>query len=140
MDNATNNVDLTKYRERYSQYARRLLSDLGLGDLPEPERGRLLMALEANVQQVLLNTLLENLDDNNLEDAETIIDRGGTQEEVIIYLMGTIPAIEEQIADALIKMYARLLEESKQLAQAVAGKYTTNHSPTAPPALPTTSE
>lgn len=121
-------TDLTAYREQYSHYARRLLSDLGLGDLPQPERGQLLTAIESYVQQLLLNTLLENLDPQHIEAADKILKETNDQEEVMGYLLANVPNIELKMANALAESYAQMVAEARELAKAI----TTNQ----PPAVP----
>lgn len=120
---AENTPDLTRYRERYSEYARRLLSDLGLGDVPNPERGQLLAAIEGYVNQVLTNTLLENLDDTHLAQVEAMQERGAGQDELVAYLVTNIPEFDTKVARSLESTYGQLLEETRALAQAVAGQH-----------------
>lgn len=113
------NIDLTPYREQYSFYARKLLSDLGLGDIQQPQRGELLAAIEQYVQQVLTNTLLENLTDDQIETVESMLDNGSSNEEVITHLMATMPNVDVVMGEALAKTYAQLKKESKQMATAL---------------------
>jgi hypothetical protein len=110
---------VNRYREQYSYYARQLLSDLGLGDLGQPERGQLLLAIEEYVEKVITNALLENLTEEQIDAADTIMARGGGQEEIIVHLLETTPDIELKIADALTTTYASMLDESRQLASAI---------------------
>lgn len=121
--------NLDAYREQYSLYARRLLDDLGLGDLGQPQRGQLLLQIETYVQEVMLNTLLEQLDDDLVKEADKILEDGGTNEEAIAYLMLSIPNIDIIMAEALAKSYAEMLEETKQLAEAVAKDLTKKKDP-----------
>lgn len=115
----TNTVDLTKYREQYTYYSQKLLSDLGLGDVAQPERGELLLAIEKYVQQVLTNTLLENLDDTSLDQVETMLSSGSDEDEVAAYLVMNIPEIDVKMADALATAYARMLKECQAITDAV---------------------
>lgn len=119
MDNLNSTTpDLTPFREQYSYYAKKLLSDLGLGELPQPERGQLLGSIELYTQQVIVNALLENLEGADAEEANQILDEQGG-EAVIGYLIATIPNIEIKMADALAEAYARMLTEAKQLSDAL---------------------
>lgn len=112
-------TDITHYREQYTFYARKLLQDLGLGDVPQPERGELLAAIEANIQQVLTNVLLENVSDQHMAAAEHILEDGGNTEDVVIYLATHIENVDIKIADAIASTYAQLLSESQQLAEKI---------------------
>lgn len=118
-DDQIQQPDLTQYREQYSYYARRLLDDLGLGDLGQPERGRLLLAIEAYVQQVMLNTLLEHVDDAALTKAEEMMENDTSHEEIVAFLLLSVPDIELHMAEALASTYARMLEESRRLTEAI---------------------
>jgi hypothetical protein len=111
--------DLTIFREQYSYYARRLLGDLGLSDLEEPLRSQLLASIERYISQVLSNTLLENLDETALKGINEMLERGAADEEVMTYLVGTIPDIQQKIALALSNAYARMLAETRQLTQTI---------------------
>lgn len=116
-------ADLTGYREQYSHYAKRLLSDLGLAEIGQPERGQLLEAIEHYVERVMVNTLLESLNEEQLNEAEGIMNRGGDMEQVLIHLLSTTPNVEVKMADALAQAYARMLEESRQLAKAITSTH-----------------
>lgn len=110
---------MAEYRQQYSHYARRLLSDLGLGDLPEPERGQFLATIEGYVSQVLLNTLLENIDDSDATAVEEQLEQGKTNEEAFAYLVGRVPNAEVKLADRMAEVYAQMLAEAKQLSAAI---------------------
>lgn len=130
MDPVTQHDDqLNNYREQYSYYARRLLSDLGLGDLGQPERSQLLEALEGYVQQIMVNTLLENLTPEKLDEASEILDRGGDNETVVVHLINQVPEIETKMAQALTEAYARMLSEARQLTQAIVSPTSTEQTP-----------
>ncbi len=115
-----NAQSLDTYREQYTFYAKKLLSDLGLGDLGQPERTELLSTIEQYVQQVIMNTLLENLDEPITTEAEKILNEGGTQEDALVYIMSAIPDIEYRITVALTESYARMVDEARQLADTLA--------------------
>lgn len=120
--------DLTNYREQYSHYAKRLLSDLGLGEVGQPERNQLLVAIESYVQQILVSTLLENLTPEMLDEVDAIIERGGDQDQVITHLISTIPDMDIKISEALAAAYARMLHESRELTSAIVAATSTNTS------------
>lgn len=113
-------VDLSQFRKQYSHYAQRLLSDLGLGDVRQPERGRLLAAIERYVQQVVLTTILENINQEGLERAEQQLEDGDGQEEALSRLITSIPDIDVIIANRLTDAYAGILKDARQLATAIA--------------------
>lgn len=114
--------DLNSYRAQYSAYARKILQDLGLGDLPQPERGQLLASIESYTQQVLTNELLTNLRPADLDEAEAILANGGDEEEMATYLVMNVPEIELKMGEAMARTYARLMAECKQLAAAIKGR------------------
>lgn len=116
---STQSDQLNNYREQYSHYARQLLSDLGLGGLGQPERSQLLAAIEVYVQQVMANTLLENVDREQLDEAERILDRGGDMDQVIVHLLVNTPDIEVKMAQAMTETYARMVHECRELANAI---------------------
>lgn len=115
-------ITADNFREQFSYYAKSLLDDLGLADVGQPERGQLLAAIESLVQKTMVNVLLENLTDEQAEQAEGILQRDGTEEDVIIYLLATTPDMQTKMADALTEMYARMINESQLLAQAISKK------------------
>lgn len=120
---------LNQYREQYSYYAKQLLNDLGLGDLPQPERGKLLVSIEKLIGRIITNTLLENLTEEQMAEAEGILNRGGDQEDIIMHLVSTTPNIQTKMIEALTDAYARMLYEASQLTVALGYK-TKSPSPT----------
>ncbi len=112
-------IDLTPYREQYSYYAKKLLSDLGLGDLPQPRRGLILVAIENYVQQILLNTILENLDETSLDKADRLIEEGVEPQDAVARVMLSMPDMDLKIADALAACYAQMVDEARQLSVAL---------------------
>lgn len=110
---------LSQYREQYSYYAKELLNDLGLGDLAQPERGHLLAAIEELVNKIMFSTMLENLTQQQMEEAEGILKRGGNQEEVAMHFIATTPNIQTKMIDSLTETYAQILNEADQLAVAL---------------------
>lgn len=117
------NTHITPFRAQYTEYARQLLSDLGLGSLEEPLRGKLLASIEKYVSLVITNTLLENLDDTAIEGIDRLLERDAREEEVTAYLVASIPGIEMKLTTALETAYKRMLEESQQLTQEVMKHY-----------------
>lgn len=113
------NEILEQYREQYSYYAKQLLDDLGLGDLIQPERGQLLSAIEELVNKIMFSTMLENLTQQQMEEAEGILKRGGNQEEVAMHFIATTPNIQTKMIDSLTETYAQILNEANQLAIAI---------------------
>jgi hypothetical protein len=113
---------LNQYREQYSYYAKKLLTDLGLGDLAQPERGQLLAAIEQLIGKIMTNTLLENLAEEQMTEAEGILNRGGNQEDVVMHFLSTTPDIQTKMIEALTEAYARMLNEANQLTVALGYK------------------
>lgn len=114
--------DMSQLREQYSYYAKRLLSDLGLGDLGQPERGQLLASIEAYVQQIMFYTILQNLDQENLTKANKMMGEGVDETEVMARLLGSLPDLPMKLADSLALAYAQMLDEARQLSQALIKK------------------
>lgn len=115
-------TDISGYRELYSYYAKQLLADLGLADIAQPERGELLEAIEQYTQKVMMNVLLENITEEQADQTEGILRRGGNEQDVILHLLSTTPDIQIVMADALTEAYAKMLSESSQLANALGYK------------------
>ena len=128
MDSSVNTnsqpFDPEQLREQYSYYAKRLLEDLGLGAVGQPERGRLLAAIETYVQQAMLNTLLENVSEESLKEAEKLLEEDAPREQVVAYLLVSTPDVELFMAEALMESYARMVDEAKQLTSAISAKQT----------------
>ncbi len=109
------NVDLTPFRIEYTEYVERLLADLGLSDVEEPERSRLILALENHMNQVLTRTLIANLDEAAAENIHKMLEKGEDDSSVLIYLVSSIPDIEEKISNGLEKSYQEILAETDKL-------------------------
>lgn len=127
--NGSQPFDPEQLREQYSYYAKRLLEDLGLSSVGQPQRGKLLAAIETYVQQVILNTLLENVSEDALKEAEKMLDQDAPREQVVAYLLVSTPDIELFVAEALMESYARMVDESKQLAEAITAKSSETQKP-----------
>lgn len=113
------NDELKAYREQYSYYAQKLLSELGLGAVAQPERGRLLASIEQYIGQILTNTLLESLSDEHLDQVELLLEEGKTQEDVVVFLLDTVPDMQLRVAEAFVAAYDRILEDSQALRKAI---------------------
>jgi hypothetical protein len=109
-------INYTPFQEQYEKYMAQILSDLGLQDLSEPLRSRLANAIEQHMSQVVLNTILKNLDDNAISMINDMLEQGKAQEEILIYLSSSIPGIDSKLAKATNDAYQQLLSESRQLA------------------------
>jgi regulator of PEP synthase PpsR (kinase-PPPase family) len=116
----TQHLDLSALRERYSDFASQILFDLGMNDLQQPLRGKLLSSIDQFLNQTLTYTVVRNISPQTAKKISELIEKDKSSEEVIAYLVSMTPDMESKIADAVESAYAQMISEVHQLTQELA--------------------
>ncbi|GEM_PF-3356591 len=88
-----------------------IFSILGLQDLPEKEKKVLLEKLERVIQERAIHMIVSQLTDDQCKDLNDKMDQGLDQSQVIDYLRGTIPDLDEKIRGLVEEFRDELLLE-----------------------------
>ncbi|MEI6221272.1 MAG: hypothetical protein WCP97_00740 [bacterium] len=93
---------------------------LGLEDLPENEKKVLLEKLEKVIQEQVIHLIVTQLTDEQCQDLNEKMDQGLNQMQVIEYLRGTIPNLEDQIRKLVEDFREDLLVEVDDIRKELA--------------------
>jgi len=93
---------------------------LGLQDLPEEEKKALLGKLEQVIQERAIHMIVSQLTDDQCKDLNDKMDQGMDQTQVIEYLRGTIPGLDDRIRNLVEEFRDELLLEVDDIRQEIA--------------------
>lgn len=101
---------------------------LGLQDLPEEEKKLLLEKLEQVIQEQVIHLIVSQLSDEQCQDLNEKMDQGMNQWQVIEYLKGKIPDLDQQIRQLVETFRDDLLAEVDDIRKEIAqGKTPSPH-------------
>lgn len=92
-------------------FINRLLQDLQLNELPEPQKSALLDKITGLAEKRILQTVIVNMDDASIDEFEQRIQSGMTKEEATKFMIEKIPSLSAKIEIALRNLYEELLKD-----------------------------
>lgn len=79
-----------------------LLKELGIGDMPEEDKEEVLSTLMAYMQNVIFETVVSNLSDEQLREFKESVDKQPEDlEEKIMKITANVPGLSEKIEQAV---------------------------------------
>lgn len=99
----------------YEMTAEKILEDLGLKDLKEPERSKLLEVIKNRIEQKTLFAIMKNLKDEDIKELDKKLEAGADEGEAIAFMASRVPNLKEKISTALAELYDDLVEDAKKL-------------------------
>lgn len=109
--------DLQKLRKEFED---KIFKDLHLENLPPEEKEKFLEKLTGHVNTIILNTVIENLNEEQLDEIESKMQTAKTDEEkdqIIAEVAKNIPDLDKKIVQELDGLYNSLTRVSKEFVR-----------------------
>lgn len=102
---------IKKMNNTNNPFINRLLQDLQLDQLPEPQKTALLNKITGLAEKRILQTVIMNMDDASIDEFEQKLQSGITTEEATKFMVKKIPGLSGKIDMALRNLYEELLKD-----------------------------
>ncbi len=112
-----NQEDLQKLRKEFED---KLFKDLRIENLSPEEKEKFIEKLTGHVNTIILNTTIENLSKEQLDEVETKMQTAQTDEEkdqIIAEAAKNIPDLDKKIISELDALYSSLTRVSEKFVQ-----------------------
>lgn len=116
--NPLENLSDEEIEKLRKDFEKKIFKDLNLEDLPEDKKTEFLEKLSDHINNTLINVIIENLSEEQLEQAEEEIKKSDRpKEEIFIEMAKSIPGLGEKINKALDDLYGVMLKASKNFRE-----------------------
>ncbi|MDO8537013.1 MAG: hypothetical protein Q7R94_02090 [bacterium] len=105
---------MTKTQSILDRDSEIILGELGLGNMPEKDRGEVIEALLDHFNKVIIETAVSSLNDKNLEEFKAALGSSDFEEKIVA-IMARVPGLAEKIEEAVNNEFL-VLRAAKEIA------------------------
>lgn len=79
------------------------LFDKGIKDIPDSLKEQMITDLADRLQQWLMQSVFQHLPEEAAPDMEKLMDKGASQDEIMVFLQTRVPGISKIFEDEMVK-------------------------------------